>query len=291
MLWNAMMDFLESFFVYEGLTWDFALIALGLALAFGIIWLLAYWPPFFKNIWFLPVMIVSAFLCLLAITFVQIPLQYYANRAFLNYMSQTEYLNWYLLTAIPAILLSGLVQEIAKAVPVFFWWWRSGKTISPRMGLIIGAVAGAGFGIFEGFWAHGSVLAAGWTIDAISQAGFDGIAPFWERFFTIGFHIAASALVGYGIAKGKWWQYYLIAAALHALLNYSSVVFTYFVYIQPLQDFKTAYVEGYIALGSLILTAVVLYLRWRKDEVERLLAELPPPSDTAGTTTPPGTAA
>jgi hypothetical protein len=38
-----------------------------------------------------------------------------------------------------------------------------GSDISPKTGLVIGAVAGAGLGIFEASWAHGMVFGAGWT--------------------------------------------------------------------------------------------------------------------------------
>ncbi|GAH26527.1 unnamed protein product, partial [marine sediment metagenome] len=34
-------------------------------------------------------------------------------------------------------------------------------------------------------------------------------------------HTAFSALAGYGLAKGKGWQFYLLASGLHAFLNYS----------------------------------------------------------------------
>jgi RsiW-degrading membrane proteinase PrsW (M82 family) len=129
----------------------------------------------------------------------------------------------------------------------------------PKLGLAIGAVGGAGFGIFEAVWVHNQVFMSGWTWQAVQTNGFLGIAGFWERFFTVGFHIAASALAGYGLAKGKGWQFYLIAAFLHGLLNYC-VVFLQKGYLTVVQ------LEAYVAVMAVVVTAVVLWLRWRKTE-------------------------
>ena len=282
MVWTSMMDFLKSWFNYPGLEWKMGLVAAGLAVLFGVIWLLGYWPSIFKKIWFWPVMIGSAVLTLLAITFVQIPAQYYYNQVFLDKLAPQTLMDWYLLAGFPLVLISGLVQEAAKSLPVAIWWWRGKRTFSPKMGLIIGAAAGAGFGIVETFWVHSQVFAAGWTTQVITQYGFDGILPFWERLFTIGFHTGASALVGYGLAKGKWWKYYLVAAVLHSLVNYSSIFTTYFIYVRGAAWLKLSYVEFYIAFVALAVMAVAMYLRWRKDREEPLL-----PSDLQITPVPP----
>ena len=271
MPWTSMVEFLKSWFNYPGLEWKLALVAAGLAVLFGVIWLLGFWPQIFKKIWFWPVMIGSAILTMLAITFIQIPLQYYSQQAMLHFWDQKTLANWYLVVGIPLVLISGLVQEAAKSLPVAIWWWRSGRTFSPKMGLIIGAVAGAGFGIFEGFWAHSQIFVSGWTTQVITQSGFDGILPFWERLFSIGFHIGASALVGYGLAKGKWWKYYLAAGVLHALVNYSSIFANYFIYVRNATWLKISYLEFYIAFIALAVMAAVMYLRWRKEREEPLL--------------------
>jgi RsiW-degrading membrane proteinase PrsW (M82 family) len=271
MPWTSMMDFLKSWFNYPGLEWKMALIAAGLAIVFGAIWLLGYWPPIFKKIWFWPVLIGTAALTLLAITFVQIPAQYYLSQIYTDKLATQTIMDWYLLLGIPLVLISGLVQEAAKSLPVAVWWWGGKRTFSPKMGLIIGAVAGAGFGIFEAFWLHSRVFASGWTTQVIAQNGFDGILPFWERLFTVGFHMGASALVGYGLAKGKWWKYYLVAAVLHGLVNYSSIFLNYFLNVRGVTWLKISYVEFYIAFVALAVMAVVMYLRWRKDRAEPLV--------------------
>ena len=166
-------------------------------------------------------------------------------------------MRWILLAAIPQILLSGLMQEGSKLVPVVVYWWRSGKNIDPKLGLAIGAVAGAGFAIFEAQWALNAIFASGVTWAAVQSGGFMALLGFWERFFVVAAHIAFSALAGYGLAKGWGWQFYLIASVLHAVLNYSIVL---------LQAglFTVLHAEIYIAVIAVLVTAWALWLRWRK---------------------------
>ena len=256
---EQIINFFASWFVYPGLSWNLMLIGIGLAIVFGAIWLAGYWPPLFKRHWLWAVLVGSAFLSLVAVSFIQIPLQAWAGQALGHFWSQEVLMGWLLLAGIPQVLLSGLVQEGAKMVTMVVWWWRSGRKIDPKLGLTIGAIAGAGFGIFEAVWVHCRIFAAGWTLQALRTDGFIAIAGFWERFFAVGFHIAASALVGYGLARGKGWQFYLIAALLHALLNYSAVLLQKGI-------FTIVQLETYAAVIAVILTAVVLWLRWRKAE-------------------------
>ena len=166
-------------------------------------------------------------------------------------------MKWILLAGIPQVLLGGLVQEGSKLVPVVVYWWRSGKSIDPKLGLAIGAVAGAGFGIFETQWALNAIFASGWTWAAVQTGGFMALLGFWERFFTIAAHIAFSALAGYGLAKGWGWQFYLIASVLHGLLNYSVVLY-------QAGLFTVVHAEIYIAVLAVLVMAWALWLRWRK---------------------------
>ena len=229
----------------------------GLAVAFGAIWLCAHWPSL-RNPRFIAVALVSAFLTMLAINYIQTPLQERISDALTSsYSNQTIY-DWFLLMGIPSLAVSGLVQEGAKMVPMVFWWWRKGKYLSPAMGLTIGAVAGAAFGIYEGFWVFTRVFGSGWTTEYISAMGFIGIASFWERFFAIGFHIAVSALAGWGLAKGKGWQFYLLASGLHLLFNYPVLIYT-----KGMLDITQ--IETIIAVYTVIVAAVVLWIRWTRD--------------------------
>jgi RsiW-degrading membrane proteinase PrsW (M82 family) len=256
-----MIEYLKSWFVFPGLTWHLMVIGIALGIVFGAMWLLSQWPPLFKKPWFWAVAVVSAFLTLLAITFVQIPLQYYLGEALQHFWSQATLMQWLLLAGIPTILLSGLVQEGAKMVPIVFWWWRSGKNIDPKMGMAIGALAGAGFAIFEATWAHSQVFMSGWTWAAVNYDAVQALLPFWDRFWAVALHIAASTLAGYGLAKGKGWQFYLIASVLHGAVNYIVLP-----YRKGMLTFNQ--VEIYLAAAAALVMLAVLWLRWRKDKKE-----------------------
>jgi RsiW-degrading membrane proteinase PrsW (M82 family) len=222
---------------------------IGLAIGFGVVWLACYRPPLIKKPWLWAVLAGSAFFTLAAVCFIQMPLQTWAGQA-LGYAG-------ILVVGIPIVLLSGLVQEGAKMVPVVVYWKRSSKNIDPKLGLAIGAVAGAGFAIFEAQYILNVIFSYGWTWAAVQAGGFMALLVFWERFFTVAAHIAFSALAGYGLAKGWGWQFYLIASGLHALLNYGSILWQ----SGLLTDL---YVEIYAAVLAVAVTAWALWLRWRK---------------------------
>ena len=248
---EQMLSFFISWFTNPNI------VGIGLAIAFGVVCLAGYWPPLFKKYWLWAVLVVSALLSLVAVTFIQIPLQVLVGRALGQFWSQEVIMRWLLLAGLPQILLSGLVQEGSKLVPVVIWWWRAGRNIDPKVGLVIGVVAGAGLGVFEAVWVHNTIFGAGWSWAAVQAGGMMALAPFWERFFAVAFHIAVSGLAGYGLARGWGWQFYLLAAFLHSLLNYSVVL---------LQSglFTMVHVETYAAVVAVLLTGVVLRLRWRK---------------------------
>ena len=140
-----------------------------------------------------------------------------------------------------------------------FYWWRSDWTFTPRMGLVAGAVSGAGFGIFEAVWVHNTIFQAGWTLAAIQSSGISGYLGFWERFFAVAFHIAATSLSGYGLAKRMGWQFYLIAAFLHGLVNYGVIL---------LQAglLNSIQIEIYLTVLAVVITAAALWLRWFRPE-------------------------
>jgi len=253
---DYMVNTFKSFFQNPSACGIHLAIAIGLAIAFGAVWLACYRPPLFKKPRLWAVLVSSAFLTLAAASFIQIPFQVWAGQALSHFWSQETLTRWILLAGIPIVLLSGLVQEGSKLVPVVVYWWRSGKNIDPKLGLVIGAVAGAGFGIFEAQWAH-NLIFTWWTWEAVQAGGFMALLGFWERFFAVAAHTAFSALAGYGLARGWGWQFYLIASVLHGLLNYSIVL---------LQAglFTDIHAEIYIAVIAALATAWALWLRWRK---------------------------
>jgi RsiW-degrading membrane proteinase PrsW (M82 family) len=255
---DYMVNFFVSFFQNPSASGIYLAISIGLAIAFGAVWLAGYRPPLFKKPWLWVVLVSSAFLTVAAASFIQIPLQVWTGQALGHFWSQEVLMRWILLAGIPQILLSGLVQEGAKLVPVVVYWQRSDRNIDPKLGLAIGAVAGAGFGILELQWAHNLIFASGWTWASVQAGGFWALAGFWERFFAVAAHIALSGLAGYGLTRGWGWQFYLIASALHALLNYSIVL------AQAGLLTTTVQVEIYVAVVAVAITAWALWLRWRK---------------------------
>jgi len=254
---EQMIDFFVSGFVYPGILCNQVLLGIGLAVAFGAAWFAPYWTPILKRPWAWAILAGGAFLSWAAVAFIQIPLQIWTGQALGHFWSQQILIDWLLLAGIPQILLSGLVQEGSKLVPVVIYWWRKGRNVDPKMGLAIGAVAGLGLGVFEAVWVHNLIFASGWSWGAVQSSGVVALAGFWERFFAVAFHIAASALAGYGLAKGWGWQFYLIASGLHALLNYGAVLFQAGV-------MTTVPLEICVAVVAALITAGVLWLRWKK---------------------------
>lgn len=278
---DYMIAFFKSFFQNPSASGIYLVISIGLAIAFGAVWLTCYWPQLIKKPWLWAVLVSSAFLTVVAVCFIQTPLRIWTGQALMHFWSQDVLMRWILLAAIPQILLTGLVQEGAKLVPVVVYWWRSGKNIDPKLGLIIGAVAGAGFAIFEAQWAHNQIFASGWTWEAVQTYGFWALAGFWERFFTAAAHIAFSALAGYGLARGWGWRFYLVASVLHGLLNYGAVLWQ----AELLTDI---HVEIYIAVLAVLVMAWALWLRWRRGMVTAAPTISSPEVMTAETVLPPG---
>lgn len=234
-----------------------SILGISLALVFGTIWLAPYWTPILKKPWAWAVLVSSALLTLVAVAFIQIPLQSWAAQALNYFWGKEVILRWLLLAGIPFILISGLVQEGSKLVPVIIYWWRKDRNIDPKLGLAIGAIAGMGFGIFEAQWVHNTAFVAGWNWDWLERYGVVALAPFWERFFTVAFHTASTALAGYGLARGWGWQFYLLASFLHAFLNYSLL-------FQDSELLSTVQGEIFIAVVAVLVISVTLWLRWRK---------------------------
>jgi RsiW-degrading membrane proteinase PrsW (M82 family) len=248
---------------------------IGLALVFGAVWLAALKPLGLKTLWPWLIFIAGAILLAPCIAWVQIPLQEMVNLRLIQSLGLLVYQDRLLLTIIPYVMLSGLVQEGAKMLPVAVYWWCRHRTLDPRTGLILGAMAGAGFGITEAQWALNGLFAAGWTWPLAQTAGFMGIAGFWERFFIISFHIGSAALAGWGLSRGHGLVFYLLASLMHFLINYTAV-------LMQLGMISGLQVEVIIAVFASMLFGLVLFLRWRKTGPVR--PEAVPPEACQGTT-------
>lgn len=257
-MFQFISDFFFSFFQNPS-AWG-----IGLAFIFGAVWL-AFFVPLPRHTGLrIPILIAtlllvfasSAFLALAAVTFIQIPLQVWIGQALGHFWSQETLTRWILLAGIPQVLLSGLVQEAAKLLPTLAYIkWRRPK--EAKTAVMIGAIAGAGFGIFEAQWALNIVFASGWTWGWVQTLGFQALLSFWERFFAVPLHIGLTAIAAYGVFKGRWWQFYLLAAFLHAFTNYSAVLLTGG-YLTPVQ------VEIYLTIVALGTVALALWFRWRR---------------------------
>jgi RsiW-degrading membrane proteinase PrsW (M82 family) len=224
---------------------------IGLAIAFGAVWLACYRPPLFKKPWLWAVLVSSAFLTLVAVCFIQRPLNFWIIGARCH-----EVLNHLIIWA-GRPLLGGLIQEGSKMVPVVVYWRRSGKNIDPKLGLAIGAAAGAGFGILQA-----QLSWIGWDATrAWRFFRFETIYGFWHTFFSVAAQIAFSALAGYGLVRGRGWQFYLIASALHGLLNLAQLLFPDLLAWWPPSSLGACV---YTAVLATLVTAWALWLRWRK---------------------------
>jgi RsiW-degrading membrane proteinase PrsW (M82 family) len=260
---GELLGFYGSYFYYPGISGLQLAVGLLLSIIFGIAWLASYKPPYsniMKKNWLWIALIVSPFLTLAALTFIQIPLQSFFGESMLQTWGADSLTRWILLTSIPTIAISGLVQEGAKLVPAVAYWWSKNRKISPKTGLLIGAVAGAGFGVLESQWVLNSAFLQGWNWELIQSFGlFHTITPFWERFFVIAFQISTGALSGYGLAKGKGWQFYLIVSLLHTILNYIAILIS----VQVVSFLRG---EILIAVWAIIVAGGVLWIRWTKVE-------------------------
>ncbi len=233
---------------------------IGVALALGAIWLGAFAPPVHKRPWLWAVLAGGAIIFGPTIAFVQVPLQFGANQALLHFWDQATLQQHLLLAGIPAMLFTGLVQEGLKLVPPIIYMRRS-RPISNRDALILGAVAGAGFGIFEAVWVLNTVFASGFAWATVQLQEWQALISFWERFSAIGFHTAATALTIYGWNKGKGWQFYLLVALLHIILDYSLILLAAHV-------LTMVQLEIYASVLAVAVLAPALWLRWRKSSQE-----------------------
>ena len=71
---QQMIRFFESAFNFSSLGGELILVAIGIGLVFGVVWLTPYWPPMTKRPGLWIVSVVSAFLTWTAIAFIQLPL-------------------------------------------------------------------------------------------------------------------------------------------------------------------------------------------------------------------------
>jgi hypothetical protein len=233
-----------------------------IALLFGAIWIACFKPPLFQRWWLWEILAGSAIITLIAVSFIQIPIQNAIGKDITELMSAYNIGRAILLNGISLAIIAGIVQEGAKLIPPVIYWLLQKRDVNTRFMIIIGAIAGAGFGIFEAQWVHNMYFAVGWNLAILQDQGFITLVPFIERFIIIAFHTGASALACYGLAKGLGWLYYLGVVVVHAFIEYGN-------YLILAKALPFAAIEIYIAILSLLLVGIALWLRWKKQtEVE-----------------------
>jgi RsiW-degrading membrane proteinase PrsW (M82 family) len=236
-----------------------SVLGIGLAVVFGAIWLACYRPPLITRPWLWAVLAAGAILAPIAIAITVFPLRLGISWVYGSFWSQETLAQWALLASLPSMYLYGLVREGFKLLPVVVYWWREGRNIEPKLGLVAGAVSGAGFGILESQWTLNYILASGWSWESVQMQGIVALGGFWESFFVIGVNVASCALAGWGLARGWGWKFYLLAAFVYLFPNYSYVLLT--------KELITGVqAEFLIAAWALIATGVALWLRERKSK-------------------------
>lgn len=233
-----------------------SLLGIGLAVLFGVFWLLLYWPPLLKerSLWL--VLLFSGLVIVLASAFIQIPLTNLV-RNLLRWIVGDALNEKILLPGLIYALIAGFVQEGAKFPPILVLWRRADGELEPRLGLTAGAAAGIAFGVLEAQWVHNTLFASGWNFGTLQSGGLIALLGFWERFIMVGLHASLGALMGYGLTRERGWQSWLLAAILHALASYSSFLLT---------DGAISYlvVEIYLTAITAVLAVIMLSLRWEK---------------------------
>lgn len=227
--------------------------AILLALLVGLIWLSVVAPGWWRTAAVLPVALVGIVLFAPAIAWLQVPLQAATGSLLVSTFGAQAVGHNLLLAAIPSTLESGIVQEAVKLLPVLLYVVLVGPR-GEKGPLRVGAAAGAAFGAMEAAWALGLVFAAGFSLDTLQLSGWQGVLPFWERFFVVGFHTASGLILGYGLVFGLAPLMYVVAVLMHSLLNYP-IVLVQANLLDPIA------LEGIIAVWALLCVALAIVLR------------------------------
>ena len=235
----------------------------GLTVIFVLVWLtiMGVWRA--RNRWFW-LAIAGAILFVPVVVYIQTPWRNVVNQGLLDALGKDTFMDWYLVVGIPFILIGAVVQEGAKTLPLAFYWLAKRKNITPEQGLLVGAITGAGFALIEAQYLLNSLFASGWTFAEVGNSGLSSLGGLWTRFFVVGFHIGIGAFIGYGMAKGRGWQYYLIAVAAHFVLNYPVLLY-------DKNLLGIGWVEIIIAVISAGVFFYALWLRWWKEEDKEML--------------------
>ena len=217
---------------------DLTILGIVVALVFSVIWLIAFRPPLFKKPWTWAVLIGSTILAYIAFAVVRYPLRFMLG-------SLVNTVSGILVAGFIIALISGLVAVGFKLIPVVIYRRSIGKPIDPKLGLAIGAVAGAGSGFLI-------------SMAALNQAHVSNTMNFveiWRDFMFVALHISTMAIAGYGVFKARGWRFWLLASLLFSLTIYYPYL------VLTMSSIMTQIV---LTILAIVVAGVALWLRWKK---------------------------
>jgi len=240
----------SALFIVIGAAWWFAIFRVAGRPRTGSLAADSAWP----NLFLLLVLIVWGGLGLELTLLVQPPIQNWYTRV--TDFSFAEATTGTLALGFGAVLITGIVQEFLKGVPLWvgFRFIRGGHH---RLGgsiwlwLTWGAALGFGFGVWEAI-----------RIVAVPLSEYSG-SMLWmalfERFWAIGFHVLSPVLMAAFLMVGRGFLGYVVAAVVHGMINYSAVLHSFW-----LIDMNTT--EGLIAA---LVALLFLYTWYRLRSMRR----------------------
>ena len=238
-----------------------------LALVFSAPWLVLLVGRRLRRSWVWGIVALAALLFPLSIAWVQVPIQQGLNAFWLSLFPVATIQRYVLLIGAPSIIVSGLVQEVVKFALGVGGLYLIGERKTPRVGLALGAAAGAGYGGMEAFWVFNQIFAAGFTLGTIQLGGISALVGFIERFFTVMFHSGAASLSTYGYASGRPWRFLLLAIGLHSLTNYMALLL-------QAKVMGALGLEIVVAVISVATISAALWLRVHLDRADLLNADV-----------------
>jgi hypothetical protein len=253
---EQMFQLFTSFYTLPKASWEWVVFAIGLSLVFGAAWIASFWPPLFKKWWLWLVLVAAFILPTLVIAFIQFPVQALLGQALINFLGgffQPIAVN--LITGFVIAIISALIIQGILLVPVLYYKLNKAGEFTPRFGLMVGALAGAVLGMIQAYMLFGKLVEIG--IGSVLAANPLTYLAFFERFLGVALFAGTTALVGYGLAKGKGWQAYLIMSAVHFVYTYCSLLLAAKVLNLPAT-------EVILSLLSLAAIGLALWLYWKK---------------------------
>lgn len=218
-MFEGSLETFLKYFLLPNVDLSFFLLSILFVLIYTAICLLPFRPPLHKNTGLWIVLVAGLILTPFCIAFIQMPIQRAISNAISGLASSLGNVTAYAISGIFIALIASFVQQGARLIPTWAYLVKTKTLTSPLNGLIVGAVAGAGFGIIDAFLGHNQIFQLG--LNKLMQSGGGIIAlVVFERFFTLAMCTATTAIAGYGIATGKGWQYYLIICGVQFIFNY-----------------------------------------------------------------------